>query len=146
MAGHLQPTRPVDVPEPRTLSCAGARLSGWNCTPYEWSARIPRQFVTEARRANGAQEGAGEGARVGKQGCRTSTGHFSPPMASEPDASLEPAMPDEAVFPEDVHVVERPDLWHPIVDMAVRRTGRPGRAGQSLFPHQGPQDRPLARL
>ena len=29
----------------------------------------------------------------GKQGCRTSTGHFSPPMASEPHASLEPAMP-----------------------------------------------------
>src|SRR5260370_14112482 len=53
---------------------------------------------------------------------------------------------DEAVSAQAIYVVERPDLWHAIVDMAVRRNGRPGRAGQPLFPHPRWQDRSLARL
>src|SRR3978361_1994391 len=57
-----------------------------------------------------------------------------------------PARPDETVSAESLHMVERPDLWHPVVDMALRRTGRRGRAGQSLLPHQGPQDRSDGRL
>src|SRR4051812_15446019 len=32
----------------------------------------------------------------------------------------------ETVFPQNLHVVERPDLWHPALDLAVRRTGRRG--------------------
>src|SRR3978361_1772450 len=53
---------------------------------------------------------------------------------------------DETVSAEILHMVERPDFWHAIVDMAFRRTGRRGRAGQSLLPHQGPQDRSGRRL
>src|ERR1700722_1185135 len=59
---------------------------------------------------------------------------------------LEPASANEAVFSQIIHVVEWPDLRHPIVDVAVRRTGRRRRRGQSLLPHQGSQDRSIARL
>src|ERR1700731_4572769 len=54
--------------------------------------------------------------------------------------------PDEAILAQNVHMVERPDLRHAIVDLAVRRTGRRGRAGQPLLPHQGRQDRSHAPL
>src|SRR4051812_9347531 len=59
---------------------------------------------------------------------------------------LEPAEPDEAVSAQNIHMVERPDLWHAVVDVAFWRTCRPRRAGQPLLSHQGPQDRPDARL
>src|SRR3954447_1243323 len=52
----------------------------------------------------------------------------------------------ETVFPETFYLVERPDVWHAIVDVAVRRTGRRGRAGQPLLPHQRRQDRREPRL
>src|ERR1700716_4763800 len=61
-------------------------------------------------------------------------------------ALLEPASAYETVSAQAFHMVERPDLWHAIVDLAVRRTGGRRRAGQPLLPHQGPQDRSVARL
>src|SRR3954471_14348280 len=48
---------------------------------------------------------------------------------------------DETVFAEVFHLVERPDVRHAIVDLALRRTGRQGRAGQPLLPHPWRQDR-----
>src|SRR6185312_5251714 len=65
-------------------------------------------------------------------------GQFRSPMAH---IILEPDGGDEPVPAQDLHMVEWPDLRHPIVDLAVRRTGRRRRAGQSLFPHQRRQDR-----
>src|SRR6185437_12804855 len=53
---------------------------------------------------------------------------------------------DETLSAQDLHMVERPDLRHPIMDLAVRRTGRRGRAGQSIFPYHWRQDRSRARL
>src|ERR1700682_1890585 len=50
------------------------------------------------------------------------------------DALLEPARPHETVSAQAFHMVERPDLWHAIVDLAVRRAGGRRRAGQTLFP------------
>ena len=43
----------------------------------------------------------------------------------------------ETVFPQTFHVVERPDVRDAIVDLAVWRAGRRGRAGQPLFSHPG---------
>src|ERR1700732_4233885 len=60
--------------------------------------------------------------------------------------TLEPASAYETVFSQIIHMVEWQDLRHPIVDVAVRRTGRRRRRGQSLLPHQGSQDRSVARL
>src|ERR1700737_181406 len=59
---------------------------------------------------------------------------------------LEPARPHETVSAQAIHMVERADLWHTIVDMAVRRTGRRRRAGQPVLPHPRPQDRSVAWL
>src|SRR5258705_2137732 len=67
-------------------------------------------------------------------------------MASPQSTSSRTGIPDEAVSAENIHLVERPDLRHAIVDVAVWRTGRPGRAGQSLLSQQGPQDRSDARF
>ncbi len=59
-----------------------------------------------------------------------------------PTASNRTAEPAHETVPAEIlHLVERPDLWHAIVDLAVRRAGRPGRAGQPLLPHQGRRDR-----
>src|SRR5258708_33906931 len=57
-----------------------------------------------------------------------------------------PARIDETVSAQAFHMVEWPDLWHAIVDLAVRRAGGPGRTGQPLLPHQWRQDRSVARL
>src|SRR5215211_7952915 len=74
------------------------------------------------------------------------SGQSAAPVASERhDISNRPS-PHEAVSAEIFHLVERPDVRHAIVDLAIRRTGRPGRAGQQLLSHQGAQDRSDARL
>src|ERR1700730_1005971 len=67
------------------------------------------------------------------------TGQFRPRMASGPAATG--FWPHETVLSEAIHMVERRDLWHPIVDLAVRRVGRNRRAGQSLLSHPRRQDR-----
>src|SRR6476620_11389497 len=54
--------------------------------------------------------------------------------------------PDETIPAQILHLVERPDLWHAIVDLAVWRAGRYRRAGQPLLPHQGWPDRSDAEL
>src|SRR6266478_1805879 len=58
----------------------------------------------------------------------------------------EPARIDETVSAQAFHMVEWPDVRHAIVDLAVRRTGRPGRTGQPLLPHPWRGDRSIARL
>src|SRR5258705_3097283 len=58
----------------------------------------------------------------------------------------EPARIDETVSAQAFHVVEWPDVRHAIVDLAVRRTGWPGRTGQPLLPHPWRRDRSLAWL
>src|SRR5262245_54471509 len=45
-----------------------------------------------------------------------------------------------------LHLVERPDLRHPAVDVALWRAGRRGRARQPLLSHPRRQDRPGAAL
>src|SRR5205085_12095652 len=69
------------------------------------------------------------------------TGQSGSRMASEPLVPLKPALLHETVLPQAIHMVERPDVWHAIVDVAVWRVGRHRRAGQSLLPHPGRQDR-----
>src|SRR4030088_188196 len=59
---------------------------------------------------------------------------------------LEPAGPHETGSAQAIHMVERADFWHAIVDMAVRRTGRRRRAGQPVLPHARRQDRSIAWL
>src|SRR5438270_9750692 len=74
------------------------------------------------------------------------SGQSASPVASERhDISNWPS-PHEAVSAEIFHLVERSDIRHAIVDVAIRRAGRPGRAGQPLLSDQGPQDRSDARL
>src|SRR4029079_7265937 len=51
---------------------------------------------------------------------------------------------DENLFPALLHLVERPDLRHPGLDLALRRGRRPGRVRQLLFPHRRRQDRSYA--
>src|SRR6266478_2146268 len=58
----------------------------------------------------------------------------------------EPARIDETVSAQAFHMVEWPDVWHAIMDLAVRRAGRPGRAGQPLLPHPWRQDRSVSRF
>src|SRR2546429_7879162 len=58
----------------------------------------------------------------------------------------EPARIDETVSAQAFHMVEWPDVRHAIVDLAVRRTGGHGRAGQPLLPHPWRGDRSIARL
>src|SRR6266403_569952 len=58
----------------------------------------------------------------------------------------EPARTDETVSAQAFHVVERTDVWHAIVDLAVRRAGRTGRTGQPLLPHPWRQDRSVSRF
>src|SRR5258708_5355396 len=53
---------------------------------------------------------------------------------------LEPARSHETVSAQAIHMVERADLRHAIVDMAVRRAGRRRRAGQPVLPHPRRQD------
>ena len=48
---------------------------------------------------------------------------------------------DEDLPAAPVHLVERPDLRHPILDLAVRRVRRHRRVRQSLLSHQGRPDR-----
>src|SRR5258705_13780536 len=67
-------------------------------------------------------------------------------MASGPQRVPEPARIDETVSAQAFHMVEWPDLWHAIVDLAVRRAGGPGRTGQPLLPHPWRQGRSLRRL
>src|SRR5258707_4118213 len=62
------------------------------------------------------------------------------------NAFSEPARIDETVSAQGFHMVEWPDLWHAVVDLAVRRAGGPGRTGQPLLPHPWRRDRSLARL
>jgi NADH:ubiquinone oxidoreductase subunit len=44
---------------------------------------------------------------------------------------------DEVIPAQVFHLVERSDLRHAVVDLAVGRTGWRGRTRQPLFPHQG---------
>src|SRR5262245_51322999 len=53
---------------------------------------------------------------------------------------------DENVFSALLHLVERGDLRHAAVDLALRRARGRGRVWQPLLPHQGRQDRSDARL
>src|SRR6478736_1855085 len=43
----------------------------------------------------------------------------------------------EANAAADLYLVERPDHWHALPHLALRREGRPGRIRQYLLPHQG---------
>src|SRR3954447_14591590 len=52
----------------------------------------------------------------------------------------------ETISAQAIHLVEWPDVRHTIVDLALWRTGRHGRAGQYLLSHQGTQDRSDTRL
>src|SRR6476646_11084840 len=47
----------------------------------------------------------------------------------------------ENFLPAVLHLVEWPDLRHPALDLALWRTGRPGRVRQPLFPRPRRQDR-----
>src|SRR5262245_29462968 len=53
---------------------------------------------------------------------------------------------DENVFSALLHLVERGDLRHAGVDLALWRVRGRGRVRQSLLPHEGRQDRSNARL
>src|SRR5262249_60824443 len=53
---------------------------------------------------------------------------------------------DENVFSARLYLVERGDLRHAGVDLALRRVRGRGRVRQSLLPHEGRQDRSNARL
>jgi NADH:ubiquinone oxidoreductase subunit len=65
------------------------------------------------------------------------SGQSGLPVASERhDISNRPS-PHEAVSAEIFHLVERPDIRHAIVDVAIRRAGRPGRAGRKIDPTLG---------
>src|ERR1700730_5739758 len=129
MRDPVQPLSGVDVPAPCTYLCMQVRLWDRNCTRNERIALTP---WAGGLRPNRLKTGLNWTIR--------------PADGIRRPALLEPAGPDETVSSQDVHMVERPDLRHAIVDVAVRRTGRRGRAGQPLLSHQGPQDRSGARL
>src|ERR1700676_613704 len=104
----------------------------------EWIAPIPRQWF--------AAQAASAVMQSSESECADFTGQSGPPMASGPQALLQPARPDETVSAQAFHMVERRDFWHAIVDLALRRVGGRRRAGQPLLPHPRRQDRSLARL
>ena len=52
--------------------------------------------------------------------------------------------PHENLLPAVLHLVERPDLRHPALDLALWRVGRPGRVRQPLLPYPRRRDRPDA--
>ncbi len=139
-------------PDPRTQSCAilesvrGETVAKMNrlCRFRRNAPLRPASPGTRRGRAS-ACLGKARPARKGKQ-YQPSSGQFAPPMASERLVLSNRPGPHEAVSAQIFHLVERPNVWHAIVDVAVRRAGRPGRAGQPLLSHQGPQDRSDARL
>src|SRR5687767_13358150 len=51
------------------------------------------------------------------------------------------AVADETVLLEIVHLVEWPDVRHPVLDLALWRVRRRGRVRQPLLPHARRQDR-----
>src|SRR5262245_12514416 len=50
---------------------------------------------------------------------------------------------DETFLSALLHLVERPDLRHPVLDLALRRAGRARRVRQPLLPYARRQDRPF---
>src|SRR5665213_2147600 len=66
-------------------------------------------------------------------------GHWGTPLACTNAPQI--AKPNENLLSPLLHLVERPDLRDPALDLAVRRPGRPGRVRQPLLPDQGWQDR-----
>src|SRR5579883_2392205 len=71
---------------------------------------------------------------------RGATGQFVAPVASgqsDPSSKAD----HETVPAQILHLVEWPDLWHPALDLSLRRIGRRGRAGQPLLPDARRQDR-----
>ena len=65
------------------------------------------------------------------------SGQLAPPMASRRHVPSNRQNPDEAVSAQNIHMVERPDIRHATLDVAVWRIGRPGRAGQSYYRTKG---------
>jgi hypothetical protein len=110
----------------RVLIARKPNLSDRNCMRNERIAPIPRH--AEARSGHAKYWCA----KAAVQGCNTRlqyqplSGQSAAPVASERhDISNRPSS-HEAVSAEIFHLVERPDVRHAIVDVAIRRAGRPG--------------------
>src|SRR5580704_14076653 len=94
------------------LDRAGGRPRRASCTPDEWKRLFPRRSVAGARFETWRLlEGRMRRTLLDNSAVQwhqiEATGH-------------QPVEAHETILPQDIHLVERPDFWHPIVDLAVR--------------------------